>query len=188
LHKVQSSVPELPADRRERFVKDYGIREYDAQVLSLTRETGDYFETAVKAGGDGRATANWVIGDLMGLLKAAGKDIRESPVRPEHLGELVGLIGSGKLSGKLAKEILPRMFETGDGPIIVMKREGLEQISDSGEMERIVEEVISANPKQVEQYRSGKTAVLGYLVGQVMKASRGQANPAAVNEVLKKKL
>jgi aspartyl-tRNA(Asn)/glutamyl-tRNA(Gln) amidotransferase subunit B len=188
LHKVQSSVPELPADRRERFVRDYGIREYDAQVLSLTRETGDYFESAVKAGGDARATANWVAGDLMGLVKAAGKDIRESPIPPEYLGELVGLIGSGKLSGKLAKEILPKMFETGDAPTVIMKREGLEQISDSGEMEKIVEEVISANPKQVEQYRSGKTAVLGYLVGQVMKASRGQANPAVVNEVLKKKL
>jgi aspartyl-tRNA(Asn)/glutamyl-tRNA(Gln) amidotransferase subunit B len=188
LHKVQSSLPELPAERRERFVRDYGVREYDAHVLSLTRETGDYFESAVKAGGDGRTTANWVTGDLMGLLKAAGKDIGESPVRAEYLGELLSLIGSGKLSGKLGKDILAKMFESGEAPGVIMKREGLEQISDTGALESIVAEVITANPKQVEQYRSGKTAVLGYLVGQVMKASRGQANPAAVNEVLKKKL
>ncbi|MGC2661385.1 MAG: Asp-tRNA(Asn)/Glu-tRNA(Gln) amidotransferase subunit GatB [Bryobacteraceae bacterium] len=188
LRQVQSNLPELPVDRRERFVKDYGVREYDAQVLSLTREIGDYFEAAVKISGDGRATANWVTGDLMGLLKAAGKDINDSPIPAAHLGELVSSIAAGKLSGKLAKEILPKMFSSGDAPGIIMKREGLEQISDSDELERIVEEVITANPKQVEQYRGGKTAVLGFLVGQVMKASRGQANPAAVNEVLKNKL
>ena len=188
LRQVQSNLSELPADRRERFVKDYGVREYDAQVLSLTREIGDYFEAAVKIARDGRATANWVIGDLMGLLKAAGKDINDSPIPAAHLGELVSSIAAGKLSGKLAKEILPKMFSSGDAPGVIMKREGLEQISDSDELERIVEEVITANPKQVEQYRGGKTAVLGFLVGQVMKASRGQANPAAVNEVLKNKL
>lgn len=188
LHEIQSRLPELPADRRGRFVTQYGIREYDAQVLTLTRETGDYFEAAVKVSGDGRSTANWVVGDLMGLLKAAGKEIADSPVEPEHIGELVVLINKGELSGKLAKEILPRMFETGESPAAIMEREGLKQISDTGALEKIVDDVIAANPKQVEQYKSGKTAVLGFLVGQVMKASRGQANPAAVNEVLKKKL
>jgi aspartyl-tRNA(Asn)/glutamyl-tRNA(Gln) amidotransferase subunit B len=188
LHEVKNKLPELPADRRDRFVREYGIREYDAQVLTLTRETGDYFEIAAKASGDGRATANWVTGDLMGLLKAAGKTIAESPVPPEHLGELVTLINKGELSGKLAKEILPKMFESGEAPSVIAEREGLKQISDAGALEKIVDEVIAANPKQVEQYRSGKTAVLGFLVGQVMKASRGQANPAAVNEALRKKL
>lgn len=188
LHEIQSRLPELPADRRARFVTQYGIREYDAQVLTLTRETGDYFEAAVKVSGDGRSTANWVVGDLMGLLKAAGKEIADSPVKPEHIGELVVLINKGELSGKLAKEILPRMFETGESPAAIMEREGLKQISDTGALEKIVDDVIAGNPKQVEQYKSGKTAVLGFLVGQVMKASRGQANPAAVNEVLKKKL
>lgn len=188
LHEIQSRLPELPADRRGRFVTQYGIREYDAQVLTLTRETGDYFEAAVKVSGDGRSTANWVVGDLMGLLKAAGKEIADSPVKPEHIGELVVLINKGELSGKLAKEILPRMFETGESPAAIMEREGLKQISDTGALEKIVDDVIAGNPKQVEQYKSGKTAVLGFLVGQVMKASRGQANPAAVNEVLKKKL
>jgi len=188
LHEVKAKLPELPAERRERFISSYGLREYDAQVLTLTRETGDYFETAVKVSGDGRATANWVVGDLMGLLKAAGKEISASPVPAEHIGELVALINKGDLSGKLAKEILPKMFETGDAPSAIMEREGLKQISDTGALEKIVADAIAANPKQVEQYKSGKTAVLGFLVGQVMKASRGQANPAAVNEALKNKL
>jgi aspartyl-tRNA(Asn)/glutamyl-tRNA(Gln) amidotransferase subunit B len=188
LHEVKSRLPELPADRRERFLREYGLREYDAEVLTLTRETGDYFEAAVKVSGDGKTTANWVTGDLMGLLKAAAREIVDSPVPAAHLGELVTLIGKGALSGKLAKEILPKMFETGDPPSVIMDREGLRQISDTGALERIVDEVLAANPKQVEQFKSGKTAVLGFLVGQVMKASRGQANPAAVNEVLKQKL
>ncbi len=188
LHEVKAKLPELPSDRRERFANDYGLREYDAQVLTLTRETGDYFEAAVKVSGDGRATANWVVGDLMGLLKASGKEITNSPVPPDYLGELVALINKGELSGKLGKEILPKMFESGDAPSAIMEREGLKQISDTGALEKIVDEVITANPKQVQQYRSGKTAVLGFLVGQVMKASRGQANPGAVNEALKSKL
>jgi len=188
LNEVKSRLAELPADRRERFVNEYGLREYDAQVLSLTRATGDYFEIAAKTSGDGRNTANWVVGDLMGLLNAAGKDIETSPLSAAYLGELVALIYKGELSGKLAKEILPKMFETGDAPSVIMEREGLKQISDTGALEKIADEVIAANPKQVEQYKSGKIALLGFLVGQVMKASRGQANPAAVNEVLKKKL
>jgi aspartyl-tRNA(Asn)/glutamyl-tRNA(Gln) amidotransferase subunit B len=188
LNEVRRSLPELPPDRRERYVNEYGLREYDAQVLTAARETGDYFEAAVKVSGDGRSTANWVVGDLMGLLKAVGKEIAESPVPAAHLGELVALINKGELSGKLAKEILPKMFESGEAPSTIMEREGLRQISDSGALEKIVDEVIAGNPKQVEQYRGGKTAVVGFLVGQVMKASRGQANPGAVNEVLKKKL
>ena len=181
-------MPELPADRRERFVAEYGLREYDAQVLTLTRATGDYFEVAAKASGDGKTTANWVVGDLMGMLKAAGKEIGESPIGAAQLGQLVALINKGELSGKLAKEILPKMFQTGDAPAAIMEREGLKQISDSGALEKIADEVIAANPKQVEQYKGGKIAVLGFLVGQLMKASRGQANPASANEILKKKL
>jgi aspartyl-tRNA(Asn)/glutamyl-tRNA(Gln) amidotransferase subunit B len=188
LNEIRHKLPELPADRRGRFVNEYGLRDYDAQVLTLNRETGDYFEAAVKVSGDARTTANWVVGDLIGLLKAAGKEISASPISPEHLGELVSLINKGELSGKLAKEILPKMFERADSPAAIMDREGLRQISDSGALEQIVGEIIAANPKQVEQYKNGKTAVLGFLVGQVMKASRGQANPTAVSEVLKKKL
>ncbi len=188
LNEVKSKLPELPADRRERYVSAYGLREYDAQVLTLTRETGDYFEQAVKVSGDGRATANWVVGDLTGLLKSVGKDLTSSPVPAAHLGELVALINKGELSGKLAKEILPKMFESGESAAVIMQREGLKQISDAGALDKIVDDVLAANPKQVEQYKSGKTTVMGFLVGQVMKASRGQANPAAVNETLKRKL
>ncbi|MBV9082240.1 MAG: Asp-tRNA(Asn)/Glu-tRNA(Gln) amidotransferase subunit GatB, partial [Acidobacteriaceae bacterium] len=188
LNEVRSRLPELPGDRRDRFVRDYGLREYDAQVLTLTREAGDYFEAAVKVSGDGRSTANWVTGDLMGLLKAADKEIAASPVPAAHLGELVALINKGELSGKLAKEILPKMVETGDAPSVIMEREGLKQISDSGALDKIVDQVLASNPKQVDQYKAGKAAVLGFLVGQVMKASRGQANPAAVNQALKNKL
>ena len=188
LHEVKSRLPELPADRRERFVQSYGLREYDAQILTQARNVGDYFERAAAVSGDGRSTANWAVGDLMGLLKAAGKEITESPVSAEYLGELVSLINKGELSGKLAKEILPKMFESGESASVIMEREGLKQISDTGELEKLVDEAIAANPKQVEQYKNGKTTLLGFLVGQVMKASRGQANPAAVNEALKRKL
>jgi aspartyl-tRNA(Asn)/glutamyl-tRNA(Gln) amidotransferase subunit B len=188
LHEVKSRLPELPADRRERFVTAYGLREYDAQVLTVERATGDYFEQAAAVSGDGNTTANWVIGDLMGLLKPAGKDLTTSPVSAQNLGELVKLIGTGELSGKLAKEILPKMFESGESPAAIMEREGLRQISDSSALEALADQVISSNPKQVEQYKNGKTGLLGFLVGQVMKASRGQANPAAVNDVLKAKL
>ncbi|MGA8598101.1 MAG: Asp-tRNA(Asn)/Glu-tRNA(Gln) amidotransferase subunit GatB [Bryobacteraceae bacterium] len=188
LDQVKSALPELPQQRRDRFITQYGLREYDAQVLTLNRATGDYFEETARVSGNGPATANWVIGDLMGLLKAQGTEITSSPVSAKNLGELVALIGNGELTGKLAKEILPKMFETGEGPRAIMEREGLKQISDAGALEAIIDQVLAANGKQVEQFKSGKTTVIGFLVGQVMKASRGQANPAVVNELLRKKL
>ena len=181
-------MPELPQARRKRFVESYGLREYDAEVLTLTREAGDYFEKVASVPGDPRAAANWVMGDLAGLLKEAGKEIAESPVSAENLGALVGMIAHGKISGKLAKEIFPKMFATGEAPQTIMDREGLAQISDEGALGKIIDEVIAANPKQVEQYRGGKATVIGFLVGQVMKASRGQADPAVVNRMLKEKL
>ena len=137
---------------------------------------------------DPKAVANWVMGDLAALLKTSGKEIAESPIPPAYIGELVDLIGSGELTGKLAKEIFPKMFETGDAPKAIMEREGLKQISDTGALEKMVDEVIANNPKQVEQYKGGKTTVIGFLVGAVMKASRGQANPATVNQLMAEKL
>ncbi len=125
------------------------------------------------------------MGDLMAALKADNKDFTDSPVAPEQLGELLALIANQELTGKLAKEIFPKMYSTGDSPRVIMEREGLKQMSDSGALEKIIDEVIAANPKQVEQYKGGKSTVIGFFVGQVMKASRGQANPAAVNELLK---
>jgi aspartyl-tRNA(Asn)/glutamyl-tRNA(Gln) amidotransferase subunit B len=188
LARVRASMPELPARKRERFIGEFGLREYDAEVLTQTRAASEYFETAARVSGDPKTAANWVMGDLMGLLKAAGKEIAESPVSAEHLGELVKLIARGDLSGKLAKEIFPRMFATGDAPAAIVEREGLKQVSDSGAIEKMVAEAIAANPKQVEQYRGGKTTVLNFLVGQVMRATRGQADVALVTELLKQKL
>ena len=188
LNRVRARMPELPQARRKRFVESYGLRDYDAEVLTLTREAGDYFEKVASVPGDPRAAANWVMGDLAGLLKEAGKEIAESPVSAENLGALVGMIAHGKISGKLAKEIFPKMFATGEAPQTIMDREGLAQISDEGALGKIIDEVIAANPKQVEQYRGGKATVIGFLVGQVMKASRGQADPAVVNRMLKEKL
>src|SRR5581483_405230 len=188
LNEIRSSMPELPAARRARFVASLGLRDYDAQVLTVTRALGDYFEKVAAASGDARAAANWVMGELAGLLKAEDKEIEDSPVSAENLGRLVALVAQGKISGKLAKEIFPKMFSTGEPPETVMEREGLTQISDEGALGKILDEVIAANPKQVEQYRSGKTAVVNFFLGQVMKASRGQADPAAVTKLLKEKL
>jgi aspartyl-tRNA(Asn)/glutamyl-tRNA(Gln) amidotransferase subunit B len=186
---IRAEMPELPPAKRERFTRDYGLREYDTQVLTQTRELSEFFERVVKAsGGEGRLAANWVTGDLAGELKADGKELSESPVSAERLGELVKLIASGQISGKLAKEIFAKMWTTGDTASAIMDREGLRQISDSGALDKIIDDVIAANPKQVEQYKSGKTAVAGFLVGQVMKASRGQANPQMVQDLLKAKL
>ncbi len=188
LKEMRDAAPELPAARRVRFMEVYGLREYDAQVLTATRALGDYFEEAAKAAGDARAAANWVMGDLTAELKEAGKDISESPVSAANLGGLVALIGQGKLSGKLAKEIFPKMFASGESADAIVAREGLSQISDEGALGKIIDEVIAANPKQVEQFRGGKTTVIAFFVGQVMKASRGQADPAAVNRLLREKL
>ena len=188
LDELKSSMPELPPAKRQRFIEQYGIREYDAQVLTLTRAMSDYFETAAAVSGDARTAANWVMGDLAGALKAEGREITESPITAEKLGELVALIGKGGISGKLAKEIFPKMWATGDSATAIMDREGLRQISDTSALDAIIDEVLSKNTAQVEQYKGGKTTVIGFLVGQVMKASRGQANPQMVNDLLKKKL
>jgi aspartyl-tRNA(Asn)/glutamyl-tRNA(Gln) amidotransferase subunit B len=188
LAEVKSQMPELPAVKRARFLETYGLREYDADVLTATRALSEYFEKVAEVCGDPRTSANWVMGDLLGALKADGKEIADSPVSPENLGDLLKRIGAGEISGKLAKEIFPKMFASGEPAAAIIEREGLKQISDSGALEKIVDEVIAANPKQLEQYRAGKTTVMGFFVGQVMRATKGQANPAAVNELLKKKL
>jgi aspartyl-tRNA(Asn)/glutamyl-tRNA(Gln) amidotransferase subunit B len=128
------------------------------------------------------------MGDLLGALNAEHKDLSESPVKAEHLGELLALIGKGEISGKIAKDVFEKMFASGEAPRVIVDREGLRQISDTATLEKSVDDVVAANPKQVEQYKAGKTTVLGFLVGQVMKATRGQANPALVNQLLKDRL
>src|SRR5258706_6656229 len=149
MRRIRDAMPELPQARRTRFMEKYGLRDYDAQVLTASREVSDYFETAARIGGDARAAANWVMGDLAGMLKAEGKEIGESPVSAENLGALVGLIAQGKAGGKLAKDVFAKMFATGEAPDAIMAREGLAQISDEGALAKVIEETIGANPKQV---------------------------------------
>ncbi len=186
LVRLRDAMPELPADKRRRFIESYGLREYDVQVLTAARGVSDYFEKAAAVAGDARTAANWVIGDLLGALQ--GADVSASPVAAGELGELVRLIAKGEISGKMAKEIFAKMFASGESAQSIIEREGLRQISDTDSLAKIVDEVIAKSAKQVEQYKSGKTGVLGYLVGQVMKATQGQANPAVVNDLLKAKL
>ena len=188
LSGVRAALPELPARKRARFLEEYGLSPYDAGVLTASRATSEYFETVARVSGNPKLAANWVMGDLMGRLKAEGKEIADSPVGAPHLGELVKLIAGNQVSGKLAKEIFPKMFSTGEAPAAIMEREGLKQISDSGALEKIIAEAIAANPKQVEQYRGGKTTVINFLVGQAMKATRGQANVALVTELFQRRL
>ena len=188
LAAVQATMPELPSRKRARFVGEYGLSEYDADVITASRAISEYFEEVARVSGSPKMAANWVMGDLMGMLKAEGKEIADSPVSAERLGELVKLIAAGELSGKLAKEIFPKMFASGDAAPAIMEREGLKPISDTGALEKIIADVIANNPKQVEQYKGGKTAVINFLVGQAMKATRGQANVGVVTDLLKQKL
>jgi aspartyl-tRNA(Asn)/glutamyl-tRNA(Gln) amidotransferase subunit B len=188
LNRIRSEMPELPGRKRARFIEQYGLREYDAGVLTSTRALSEYFERVADASSDPRMAANWVMGDLTAALKADEREIEQSPISPGHLGELVELIAKGEISGKLAKDIFQKMYATGDPAAAIIEREGLRQISDTSALSLIIEDVLASNPKQVEQYKGGKTTVIGFLVGQVMKASRGQANPQVVNEMLRGKL
>lgn len=188
LEAIRAALPELPPAMRTRFTKEYALSDYDARVLTLSAATGAYYERAAKASGNPKAAANWVQGELMGALNASGKEIGDSPVTAERLGELVALISKGTLSGKLAKQVFAKMFATGKPAQRIVDEEGLRQISDTSQLDGIIEDVLARSAKQVAQYRGGKKSVIGYFVGQVMKATRGQANPRLANQLLRKKL
>ena len=187
LEEIAATLPELPDDRKARFVGDYGLSPYDAGVLVSEKETAEYFEKVAK-GRDAKQAANWVTGALFALLNKAGKSIGESPVSPEALGGLLDMIGSGAISGRIAKDVFDEMANSGKDPKAIVKEKGLQQISDTGAIEAAVEKVIAANPAQAEEVRDGKEKTIGWLVGQVMKATGGKANPQMVNELLQKKL
>jgi len=187
--EIARSLPELPEARRERMVKEYGITEYDAQVLTFSRSLADQFETAAKAAKNPKRVANLVQGELMGRLKAKGIDIEQSPISMKGVAASADLVGAGAISGKMLKDLYDLCFERGKDFPQVYEDEGRpQQSTDTSALEKIIDEVLTANPRQLEQYRAGKKTMLGFFVGQVMKASKGQANPQLVNELLSKKL
>ncbi len=185
--EIKAGLPELPDAKKARFIADYGITPYDAGVLVAEKETAAYFEAAAE-GYDAKAVANWVMGDLFAALNRTGRDITDSPVAPENIGKLVNLIKDDTISGRIAKEVFEIMVETGDAPDKIVEERGLKQVTDTGAIEAVVDQVIAANPDKVAEVKAGKEKLLGWFVGQVMKASQGKANPGILNEMLKKKL
>ncbi|HIJ74506.1 MAG TPA: Asp-tRNA(Asn)/Glu-tRNA(Gln) amidotransferase subunit GatB, partial [Candidatus Hydrogenedentes bacterium] len=185
---VCAGLPELPRARWQRFQEEYGLSAYDAGVLVATRATADYFEASVRSGVPGKPAANWIMGDLQALLSDAKIDIEDCKVAPENLAAMIGLIEDGAISGKMAKDVLVDMFNSGRAPGDIVAEKGLVQISDSGELEAIVRAVVQAHPGPVADYRSGKGKAMGFLMGQVMKATSGKANPKIVNAILKRTL
>ncbi|HVB17264.1 MAG TPA: Asp-tRNA(Asn)/Glu-tRNA(Gln) amidotransferase subunit GatB, partial [Stellaceae bacterium] len=186
VERLRAQLPELPDAKKARFVARYRLSADDAEVLVAERATAEYFEK-VAEGRDAKAAANWVMGDLFGALNRLGLGIDESPVAPERLGMLVDLIGDGTISGRIAKDVFAEMVETGAAPDLIVERKGLRQVSDAGMIAAAVDAALAAHPAQVAQYASNPK-VLGFFVGQVMTATGGKANPALVNDLLKKKL
>jgi aspartyl-tRNA(Asn)/glutamyl-tRNA(Gln) amidotransferase subunit B len=186
--RVQGELPELPAAMQARFIEQYGISTYDASVLTGSRALADYFEAAARVSGQGKLTANWVMGELSAALNRADLDITASPVSAARLGALITRIQDGTLSGKLAKQVFEGLWEGAGEVDAIIETRGLRQMSDSGELERIIDEVLAANAKSVEEFRAGKDKAFNALVGQVMRASKGRANPAQVNDLLKARL
>jgi aspartyl-tRNA(Asn)/glutamyl-tRNA(Gln) amidotransferase subunit B len=184
--EIAASLPELPDARKARFIDDYGLSPYDAGVLVAEKENADYFE-AVAKGRDGKLVASWVTVELFGRLNKAGLDVTRSPVPAEALGGLIDLVADGTISGRTAKDVFDEMFETGRPAAAIVEDKGLRQMSDEAALEKIADEIIAANPAQVAQVEKNPK-VIGWFVGQVMKATRGQANPGVVNAILRKKL
>ncbi len=191
IQTMRRSMPELPEARRHRFIKEYALSEYDAGVLTSTRSLADFFEQTAQLSGHAKTGANWIMGDLLRFYKDSNtelKDLSKSPVSPKMLADMIALVEKGTISGKIAKTVMEEMYKTGKEPQKIIEEQGLVQISDTGEIEKIVDKVIEDHPKSVEQYRAGKTGTLGFFVGQVMKSTGGRANPQTVNDLLRKKL
>ncbi len=189
IERNKQEMPELPDALKERFMNDYGLSAYDASVLSSSRATSDYYDAVVEGGKrDAKIAANWIMVELFGALNKQGKDIEESPVSPENMGKMLDLIADGTISGKIAKTVFEEMFDNGKDPEAVVEEKGLKQISDEGAIEKIIDDIIAANPKQVEQIKNGNDKLIGWFVGQTMQATKGKANPGIVNKLLNKKL
>ena len=184
---IKATLPELPDQKKHRFMTDYGLSMYDASVLIMERARADYFETVAK-GHDSKLAANWVINELLGALNKDGKTPAESPVTAHQLGGLIALISDSTISGKIAKDVFAEMMATGKDAAVIVDEKGLKQVTDTGAIEKIVDEVIAENPDNVAAYKGGKDKLFGFFVGQVMKKSAGKANPDMVNDLLKAKL
>jgi aspartyl-tRNA(Asn)/glutamyl-tRNA(Gln) amidotransferase subunit B len=187
VERLRAGLPELPDERKARYMSDFGLSPYDAGVLVAEKETAAYYE-AVAKGRDAKLAANWVISELFGALNRTGRSIEESPVTAKSLGGLIDLIADNTISGRIAKDVLAEMVETGNEASAIVETKGLRQVTDTGAIDAVIDQVMAANADKVAEYRSGKDKLFGFFVGQVMKASGGKANPAAVNERLKAKL
>lgn len=188
IEKFRQGLPELPTAMAQRFITQHGLPEYDALVLTVEKELAEYFEIVAQTCKNAKAASNWIMTELLRELNQAEKSIDQSPIKPQQLGSLIGLIDGGKISGKIAKVVFGEMWSTSRDPEAIVKEKGLVQISDSGAIEKIIDEVLLANAGQVADYRAGRTKLFGFFVGAVMKASKGQANPDMVNQALLEKL
>jgi aspartyl-tRNA(Asn)/glutamyl-tRNA(Gln) amidotransferase subunit B len=188
IESIRAELPELPEAMQIRFVEQYGVTAYDAAILTGSRALAGYFETVARESGHGKLAANWVMGEFSAALNKADLGIEQSPVSAAHLGALIARIHDGTLSGKLAKQVFEGLWEGAGEVDAIIEARGLKQMSDSGELEKIIDDVMAANAKSVEEFRAGKEKAFNALVGQVMKASKGKANPAQVNDLLKAKL
>ena len=187
IENIKKEMVELPDAKKERFMKQFGLTPYDADLLTESRQSADFFEKAAK-GHDGKKVANWILGELFANLNANKLSLEQSPVTPEMIGELVDLIAQNVISGKIAKDVFAYMWQSREMPSKIVEEKGLKQVTDTGAVEKIVDEVLAQNPDNLNAYKAGKTNLFGWFVGQVMKASKGAANPGLVNELLKKKL
>ncbi len=185
---IRENMPELPDDMKQRFMDQYSLSAYDASVLTQSKTSALYYERVVAEKRDPKLSANWVTVELFGALNNLGKDLEHSPVTPQDLGELIDLIQDGTISGKIAKQVFATMLETSQSPHDIVEEQGLKQISDTGAIEQVIDDIIAQNEDNVAKYRDGNERVFGFFVGQVMKATKGQANPQVVNELLKQKL
>lgn len=188
IENIRKSLPELPDARKERYMKEFGLSSEDAVFMTNDKATADYFEAAVEAGADPKACVNWLMGEFASQLSTDGIEIAKAPVSAENLAALLKLISKGTISGKIAKKVFATMWKEGGNPEEIVKAQGLVQISDTAELSKLVDEVVGKNPKAVEDFKAGKKKAVGALVGQIMKATKGKANPRVINELLNKKL
>jgi aspartyl-tRNA(Asn)/glutamyl-tRNA(Gln) amidotransferase subunit B len=188
IEKVRSELPELPDAKKARFMKDYGLPEQDAVVLTGSKELATYFEACVDRFSQPKKVSNWIMVELLRELNKDDREIDQCPVTPEHLAHLLELIDDGIISGKIAKTVFEEMYATGKAPKVIVEEKGLKQVTDEGEIGKVIDSIIAAHPSQVKDYRKGKEKLLGFFVGQVMKQTLGKANPKLVNEILREKL